>query len=107
MEKFWHHTYKELGVQSEEFPALLTEAPTNPAAIREKMTEAMFEALRVPALYVANKAVLALLAAPPGLSWTLAMTPRSVSPSTRATLCPTVCSTLVLGADTSLNTFCI
>ena len=62
MEKFWHHTYKELGVQSEEFPVLLTEAPTNPAAIREKMTETMFEAFRVPALYVANKAVLALFA---------------------------------------------
>ena len=53
MEKLWHHTYKELGVQSEEFPA---------QANREKMTETMFEALRVPALYVANKAVLALLA---------------------------------------------
>ena len=62
MEKLWHHTYKELGVQPEEFPVLLTEAPTNPAASREKMTETMFEAFRVPALYVANKAVLALLA---------------------------------------------
>ena len=62
MEKLWHHTYKELGVQSEEFPVLLTEAPTNPAASREKMTETMFEAFRVPALYVANKAVLALFA---------------------------------------------
>ena len=58
MEQMWHQVFQHeiraySPIQPEDQPILLTEAPLNPKAIREKMAEIMFEKFNFPAMFVA------------------------------------------------------
>jgi len=61
MEKVWAYCFEnELRVDPAEHKVLLTEAPNNPKANREKMTNLMFETFQCQGMYVAIQAVLSL-----------------------------------------------
>ena len=61
MEKIWAYCFNnELRVDPSEHKVMLTEAPGNPKANREKMTSLMFETFQVNGLYVAIQAVMSL-----------------------------------------------
>jgi actin-related protein len=61
MEKVWDYCFSnELRVDPAEHKIMLTEAPGNPKANREKMTSIMFETFQCQGLYVAIQAVLSL-----------------------------------------------
>ena len=64
MEKIWHHTfYNELRIEPEQvLGCLVTEAPMNPKANREKMTAVLFETFQFQNMYVAIQAVMSLYA---------------------------------------------
>jgi actin beta/gamma 1 len=63
MEQIWNHTFvNELRLSPTDHKVLLTEAPLNPKANRERMVNIMFETFQVPATYIAIQAVLALYA---------------------------------------------
>ncbi|CEG48928.1 alpha-centractin [Plasmopara halstedii] len=64
MHRIWQHVYSKdmLNVQSEDHPVLLTEAPLNPVANRQRAGEVFFETFNVPSLFVSPQAVLSLYA---------------------------------------------
>ncbi|KAH3767729.1 actin subfamily protein [Pelomyxa schiedti] len=59
--EIWEHTFlEELGIDPTTHPMLLTELPNMSAKSREDMTDVFFNNLCVPALHIANPAVLSL-----------------------------------------------
>ena len=63
MEKIFDHIFREqLDVAPEDYPVLLTETPLNSGLDREIFTEMMFEGFNACSTYLANQAVMSLLA---------------------------------------------
>lgn len=62
LEKVWSRVFRELEAPLGKHPVLLTEAPLNPRANRERMVEMLFEEFRVPSVHVAVSGALSLYA---------------------------------------------
>ena len=63
MQTLWEYVFEhELRVEAEQAPVLVSDTPLNSKAAREQTAQIMFEALHVPACYMANEAVLSLFA---------------------------------------------
>merc|ERR1719320_1543616 len=62
MTLIWDHVYSQINPSPTENPVLLTEAPLNPEKNRNQMIKVFFENFNVPAVYVADQAILALYA---------------------------------------------
>ncbi len=63
MEKIWNFAFHfDLRVDPRDHPLILTEPPLNPRSNKEIMTEIMFDTFHVPALYIADEALLSLYA---------------------------------------------
>lgn len=61
MELLWQYTMDQLGVKdTTNHPVLLTEPPMNPKKNRENLVTTLFELASVPAVYIANQAVLSM-----------------------------------------------
>jgi len=60
MTVLWEHVYHLISSNPSEHPVLLTEAPLNPAKNRNLMIETFFDKFHVPAVFVAEQAILAL-----------------------------------------------
>ncbi|XP_072170598.1 actin CyI, cytoplasmic-like [Diadema setosum] len=59
METIWRHTFDhELGVDPEELPVLLSDAPLNPRDSRAKMAQILFEKFGACGVHVVNQAIL-------------------------------------------------
>ena len=58
----WRYLFDKLNVNIETYPIILTEMPLNSKENRERMTEIMFEKLKVKQMYIACAPVLALYA---------------------------------------------
>ena len=63
MEEVWNHLFlQNLRIDPEVHKVLMTEPPHNDNFKREKMTQILFEYFNIPALQIANTAVLSLIA---------------------------------------------
>jgi len=62
MTVLWEHVYQLMSHPAGDHPVLLTEAPLNPKKNRKQMVETFFEKFHVPAVFVAEQAILSLYA---------------------------------------------
>ena len=58
---FWQYIYKDMNLDPRSLPVMLSTSPTAPRRETERTSEIFFEDFQVPALWLANQAVMALL----------------------------------------------